>query len=164
MHRFDDETVVQEAGVEVLDQPFFAKGNLATAGGCLSSAYLAAWMITRLDGIEAATSALHYVAPVGEKEDYVGRAMRNITRMCTARWRPPNSRGARASALPRFRRLWTVLTCRHRHRDENGALSLSNWPRRDGTASPIELKVVGLITQGATSRAVAPAARFLAHS
>ena len=70
---------VQEAGVEVLDQPFFAKGNLATAGGCLSSAYLAAWMITRLDGIEAATSALHYVAPVGEKEDYVERAMRNIT-------------------------------------------------------------------------------------
>ena len=60
---------VQEAGVEVLDQPFFAKGNLATAGGCLSSAYLAAWMITRLDGVEAATSALHYVAPVGEKED-----------------------------------------------------------------------------------------------
>jgi hypothetical protein len=36
-------------------------------------------MITRLDGIEAATSALHYVAPVGEKEDYVERAMRNIT-------------------------------------------------------------------------------------
>jgi len=70
---------VQEAGVEVLDQPFFAKGNLATAGGCLSSAYLAAWMITRLDGIEAATSALYYVAPVGEKEDYVERAMRNIT-------------------------------------------------------------------------------------
>src|SRR6188472_2972080 len=68
---------VQEAGVEVLNQPFFAKGNLATAGGCLSSAYLAAWMITRLDGIEAATSALHYVAPVGEKEDYVERAMRN---------------------------------------------------------------------------------------
>src|ERR1700754_4383778 len=65
---------VQEAGVEVLDQPLFAKGNVATAGGCLSSAYLAAWMITRLDGIEAATSALHYVAPVGEKEDYVERA------------------------------------------------------------------------------------------
>lgn len=26
---------VQEAGIEVLEQPFFARGNLATAGGCL---------------------------------------------------------------------------------------------------------------------------------
>jgi transcriptional regulator GlxA family with amidase domain len=70
---------VQEAGVEVLDQPFFAKDNVATAGGCLSSAYLAAWMIARLEDVEAAISALHYVAPVGEKEDYVARAMRNVT-------------------------------------------------------------------------------------
>jgi transcriptional regulator GlxA family with amidase domain len=70
---------VQEAGVEVLDQPFFAKDNVATAGGCLSSAYLAAWMIAHLENVEAAKSALHYVAPVGEKDDYVARAMRNIT-------------------------------------------------------------------------------------
>ena len=28
---------------------------------------------------EEARSAMHYVAPVGEKEDYVERAMRNIT-------------------------------------------------------------------------------------
>jgi len=69
---------VQEAGVEVLNQPFFAKGNVATAGGCLSAPYLAAWFIARSEGIEAARSALHYVAPVGEKEDYVARAMRNI--------------------------------------------------------------------------------------
>ena len=39
---------------------------------------LAAWMIARLESVEAAESALHYVAPVGEKEDYVARAMRNI--------------------------------------------------------------------------------------
>jgi transcriptional regulator GlxA family with amidase domain len=70
---------VIEAGVEVLNQPFFAKGNVATAGGCLASHYLAAWVITRLEGSEAAESALHYVAPVGEKEEYVARAMRNIT-------------------------------------------------------------------------------------
>jgi transcriptional regulator GlxA family with amidase domain len=69
---------VQEAGVEVLNQPFFAQGNVATAGGCLSAPYLAAWLIARSEGIEAAKSALHYVAPVGEKEDYVARAMRNI--------------------------------------------------------------------------------------
>jgi transcriptional regulator GlxA family with amidase domain len=69
---------VQEAGIDVLNQPFFAKGNVATAGGCLASPYLAAWLIARLEGIEAAESALHYVAPVGEKEAYVSRAMGNI--------------------------------------------------------------------------------------
>ncbi|MGJ7506291.1 DJ-1/PfpI family protein [Variovorax sp. GT1P44] len=70
---------VEEAGVCVLNQPFVAKGNVATAGGCLSSQYLAAWMIARLEGIEAARSALSYVVPVGEKDEYIGRAMRNIT-------------------------------------------------------------------------------------
>ncbi|GAA5083636.1 DJ-1/PfpI family protein [Nocardia iowensis] len=70
---------VQAAGVDVLNQPFFAKGNVATAGGCLASPYLAAWMIARLESVEAAQDALHYVAPVGEKEDYVARVMRNIT-------------------------------------------------------------------------------------
>lgn len=69
---------VQEAGVEVLNQPFFARGNVATAGGCLASPYLAAWVIARLEGIEAAEAALHYVAPVGEKEAFVARAMGNI--------------------------------------------------------------------------------------
>ena len=70
---------VQEAGVEVLNQPFYADGNVATAGGCLSSQYLAAWVIARLEGLEAAKSAMHYVAPVGEKELYVDRAIGNIT-------------------------------------------------------------------------------------
>jgi len=69
---------VQEAGVEVLNQPFFARGNLATAGGCLASSYLAAWVIARLEGIDAAQSAIHYVAPVGEKDEYVARMMKNI--------------------------------------------------------------------------------------
>ena len=69
---------VQEAGVEVLHQPFYANGNVATAGGCLSSQYLAAWVIARLEGMDAAKAALHYVAPVGEKELYVDRAVSNI--------------------------------------------------------------------------------------
>ncbi|UEG60129.1 DJ-1/PfpI family protein [Stutzerimonas chloritidismutans] len=69
---------VQEAGIEVLEQPFFARGNLATAGGYLASIYLAAWTLTRLVGLDAAAEALHYVAPVGEKEDYVARALANI--------------------------------------------------------------------------------------
>ena len=69
---------VVEAGVRILDQPFFARGNIATAGGCLSSQYLAAWIIARLAGEDAARHALHYVAPVGEKEAYVERALRNV--------------------------------------------------------------------------------------
>jgi transcriptional regulator GlxA family with amidase domain len=70
---------VLEAGVEVLNQPFYARGNLATAGGCLASQYLAAWIIARTEGEDAARSALHYVAPVGEKDQYVARAMQHIT-------------------------------------------------------------------------------------
>lgn len=70
---------VQAAGVEVLDQPLFANGNVATAGGCLSSAYLAGWMIARVEGVEAARSALTYIAPVGEKDEYLARAIGNIT-------------------------------------------------------------------------------------
>ena len=69
---------VEEAGVTVLDQPFYAEGNVATAGGCLASHYLAAWVIARLVGMQEAEKAIHYVAPVGEKEPYVDRAMGHI--------------------------------------------------------------------------------------
>ncbi|NUR99122.1 MAG: AraC family transcriptional regulator [Kribbellaceae bacterium] len=69
---------VLAAGVEVLDQPFFARGNLATAGGCLASSYLAAWTIANLHSVEAAQDAMHYVAPVGEKDEYVAMALRAI--------------------------------------------------------------------------------------
>lgn len=69
---------IKDAGIAVLDQPFFAKGNIATAGGCLASQYLASWVIARLEGIEAAKGAMHYVAPVGEKDDYIARMLRNV--------------------------------------------------------------------------------------
>lgn len=69
---------VVAAGVEVVEQPFFASGNVATAGGCLASHYLAAWVIARTEGLDAARSAIHYVAPVGEKESYVERAMARV--------------------------------------------------------------------------------------
>lgn len=66
---------VIEAGVNVVDAPFVAHGNVATAGGCLASQYLAAWIITRMATPEDAEDAIHYVAPVGEKAEYVTRAM-----------------------------------------------------------------------------------------
>ncbi|ACG79072.1 DJ-1/PfpI family protein [Phenylobacterium zucineum HLK1] len=66
---------VVEAGVEVIDAPLMAHGNVATAGGCLASQYLAAWMIARGAGLREAEEAIHYVAPVGEKAAYVERAL-----------------------------------------------------------------------------------------
>ena len=66
---------VMEAGVEVLDQPFVAKGNLATSGGCMSSQYLAAWTIAKMAGTEYAKAALWYVAPVGEKDEFTAHSM-----------------------------------------------------------------------------------------
>lgn len=69
---------VLDAGIEVLNQPLFAKKNVATAGGCLSSAYLTAWMIAKLADLEMASKALHYFAPTGEKEAFVDNAIKNI--------------------------------------------------------------------------------------
>ncbi|WP_294320669.1 DJ-1/PfpI family protein [uncultured Sphingomonas sp.] len=66
---------VVEAGVEVIDAPFVAHGNVATAGGCMASQYLAAWMIARGGSLADAEAAIHYVAPVGEKAASVDRAL-----------------------------------------------------------------------------------------
>ena len=64
-----------EAGVRVEEAPFHARGPIATAGGCLASQYLAAWTMVRGAGFDAAARALHYAAPVGEKEAYVARLL-----------------------------------------------------------------------------------------
>ena len=64
-----------EAGVRVQDAPFHARGPVATAGGCLASQYLAAWLMLRGAGEAATAQALHYAAPVGEKEAYVERLL-----------------------------------------------------------------------------------------
>jgi transcriptional regulator GlxA family with amidase domain len=66
---------VEAAGTRVLDQTFFASGNLASAGGCLSSPCLATWVIWRLLGRQAAANALDYVAPVGERVPWVAEAL-----------------------------------------------------------------------------------------
>jgi len=66
---------VIEAGVDVMDQPFYADGNIATAGGCLASQYLATWMIMAGGSKQDAAEAIHYVAPVGQKQDYVDQAL-----------------------------------------------------------------------------------------
>lgn len=69
---------VEARGVTVLDAPFHAEGNIATAGGCMASQYLAAWVITRTLGEAAARAVLDYVAPVGENQQSVERALRAV--------------------------------------------------------------------------------------
>lgn len=74
---------VIEAGVKVIDAPFVAHGNVATAGGCLASQYLATWIIARGASIHDAEEAMHYVAPVGEKALYVAQAVRVVAPFIT---------------------------------------------------------------------------------
>ena len=66
---------LEATGTRVLDQPFFAKDNVATAGGCFAAAHLSAWIIWRLVGREAAALSLAAVAPVGEQDSYVRQVM-----------------------------------------------------------------------------------------
>jgi transcriptional regulator GlxA family with amidase domain len=68
-----------ESGVRVVDEPFHARGPIATAGGCLAAQYLAAWLMLRGAGVEAATDALRHAAPVGEKDAYVERLLKVVT-------------------------------------------------------------------------------------
>lgn len=67
-----------EAGVRVLDEPFHARGPVATAGGCLASQYLSAWLMWAKAGEAAAREALTYAAPVGEKTEYVDRLLAQV--------------------------------------------------------------------------------------
>ena len=69
---------IEAEGVRVLDQTFFASGNVASAGGCLSSPCLATWVICSLLGEAAAAAALDYVAPVGEREAFIAAAISTV--------------------------------------------------------------------------------------
>lgn len=62
-------------GVDVANEPFRSDGRIATSGGCLSSSYLAFWMIAELTTVEAAITAIEYVAPISEAPSYVERAL-----------------------------------------------------------------------------------------
>jgi transcriptional regulator GlxA family with amidase domain len=66
---------LEAENVTVLDKPFHCSGNVATAGGCLASHYLATWVIARLLGRSAAEDALRYVVPVGEEQRYIAHAL-----------------------------------------------------------------------------------------
>ena len=69
---------VVEAGGRVVEQPFHATGNVATAGGCLASHYLATWILARSLGREVAADILRYFTPVGQQADWATRAFAAI--------------------------------------------------------------------------------------
>ncbi|AJD53572.1 DJ-1/PfpI family protein [Thalassospira xiamenensis M-5 = DSM 17429] len=56
------------------DRPLVAQGNIVTSGGCLSSQYLAGWVLARALGTDRAMSILEYVAPVGQKSQFTKQA------------------------------------------------------------------------------------------
>ena len=75
--------LLEAAGVFVLDQTFFASGTLASAGGCLSSPCLATWVIWSLLDRAAAEAALDYVAPVGERAQFISAALAAVAPFIT---------------------------------------------------------------------------------
>jgi transcriptional regulator GlxA family with amidase domain len=68
---------VINAGMAVLDQPFVAYGQRATAGGCLAAVHLSAWVVATLAGREHAADMLASVAPVGDSE-FVEAILRDV--------------------------------------------------------------------------------------
>jgi transcriptional regulator GlxA family with amidase domain len=70
---------VGELGLTMSQQPFIARGNVATAGGCLASQYIAAWIVDRAEGPKAARDMIWYAAPVGEKDAYADRALAAVS-------------------------------------------------------------------------------------
>jgi putative intracellular protease/amidase len=64
-----------EAGVGGAEAPLHPPRPQAPPRGCLASQYLAAWLMVRGAGFDAAARALHYAAPVGEKEAYVAKLL-----------------------------------------------------------------------------------------
>jgi transcriptional regulator GlxA family with amidase domain len=59
-------SVLESFGVEVIEKPFVANGNVATAGGCLAQQYLIGWVIENLAGEDWRELVLKSIQPVGE--------------------------------------------------------------------------------------------------
>jgi len=64
-------------GVQVIERPLVIHDNIATAGGCLSTLYLIAWILQRTVGIAETRRVLADAAPVGESKMFV-TAIENV--------------------------------------------------------------------------------------
>jgi putative intracellular protease/amidase len=53
-------------GIDVVEKPFVAHGNVATAGGCLAQQYLVGWVIEKLADAEWRDVVIRSIQPVGE--------------------------------------------------------------------------------------------------
>lgn len=58
--------VLESLGVEVVERPFVAHGNVATAGGCLAQQYLIDWVVEQLAGRDWSELIIKAIQPVGE--------------------------------------------------------------------------------------------------
>jgi transcriptional regulator GlxA family with amidase domain len=58
--------VLEELGVEVVEKPFVAQGNVATAGGCLAQQYLIGWVVEKLADKDWSELIVKAIQPVGE--------------------------------------------------------------------------------------------------
>jgi transcriptional regulator GlxA family with amidase domain len=59
-------TALESFGVEVVEKPFVAHGNVATAGGCLAQQYLIGWIVENLADKDWRDLILKSIQPVGE--------------------------------------------------------------------------------------------------
>jgi transcriptional regulator GlxA family with amidase domain len=59
-------TTLEDLGVEVVEKPFVAHGNIGTAGGCLAQQYLIGWVIEKLASAELSKLVVRSIQPVGE--------------------------------------------------------------------------------------------------
>lgn len=59
-------SVLESFGIEVVEKPFVAHKNVATAGGCLAQQYLIHWVIENLADKDWADLVVKAVQPVGE--------------------------------------------------------------------------------------------------
>lgn len=57
---------LEALGVEVVEKPFVAHGNVATAGGCLAQQYLIGWVVEKLADKDWSELIVKAIQPVGE--------------------------------------------------------------------------------------------------
>ena len=58
--------LLESLGVEVVEKPFVAHGNVATAGGCLAQQYLIGWVVEKLADEDWRDLIIKAIQPVGE--------------------------------------------------------------------------------------------------
>ncbi len=57
---------MESLGIEVIEEPFIAHGNVATAGGCLAQQYLIGWVVEKLADKDWSELIVKAIQPVGE--------------------------------------------------------------------------------------------------